>query len=149
MTDTQRKTSSPRPQRSEYAHFVPVPTRWADNDSFGHLNNAVYYSLFDTAVTRFLIETDLAVDGRERMFFVVETGCRYLAEAAYPDHLTVGLRIGHLGTSSIRYEIGVFRNDEDLAVATGLFVHVNIDPQTRRPVALDERSRDILARILR
>ncbi|MFD2237913.1 acyl-CoA thioesterase [Aureimonas populi] len=135
-----------RPTRADYRAFVPITSRWSDNDMFGHLNNAAYYSYFDTAVTSWLFST--APQGeRSRMFFVAETGCRYLSEIAYPDKVSVGLRIGHLGTSSVRYEIGVFRNDEEDAAAEGLFVHVHIDPATRRPAPLDEPLRRTLTEI--
>jgi acyl-CoA thioester hydrolase len=122
-----------RPERSRYHAFVDVPTRWSDNDAYGHLNNAVYYALFDTAVTRFLLGLADRIVKPEPIFFVAETGCRYLAEAAYPDTLSIGIRIERLGTSSVRYELGVFRQDDAQAVALGLFVHVHIDPATRRP----------------
>ncbi|WP_285294729.1 acyl-CoA thioesterase [Aureimonas altamirensis] len=138
-----------RSRRNDYAHFIEVPTRWSDNDSYGHLNNAVYYSYFDTAVTRFLMEIAPRVDGPIPMFFVVETGCRYLAEAAYPDILTLGIRIGKLGTSSVHYELGVFRENGEEAVAEGLFVHVHIDPQARRPAPLSPELRTLLETYVR
>jgi acyl-CoA thioester hydrolase len=138
-------SQKPRPQRqsrADYRAFVEVTTRWSDNDMYGHMNNAAYYAFFDTAVTNWLFGTGLSAD--ESMFFVAETGCRYLSEVGYPDRVSVGLRIGHLGASSIRYEIGIFRNDEDLAAAEGLFVHVHVDKASRRPAPVPEVLRDAL-----
>lgn len=128
MSETPRR---PRQSRNDYRAFVDVTTRWSDNDMYGHMNNAAYYAFFDTAVTNWLFGTGLSAE--DSMFFVAETGCRYLSEVGYPDRVRVGLRVGHLGTTSIRYEIGIFRNDEDLAAAEGLFVHVHVDKATRRP----------------
>ncbi|RIY00284.1 acyl-CoA thioesterase [Aureimonas flava] len=139
MSETPRP---PRQSRADYRAFVPVTTRWSDNDMYGHMNNAAYYAFFDTAVTSWLLGTGLSA--RDSMFFVAETGCRYLSEVGYPDRVSVGLRVGHLGGSSIRYEIGVFRNDEDLAAAEGLFVHVHIDKASRRPSPVPAPLRDAL-----
>jgi len=116
------------PQRAlaAYPRTVQLTTRWFDNDAFGHMNNAVHYQFFDTTVN--LLLRDLgnmqAPDSDER-FLVAETGCRYFAEMAYPDLVTVGLRVGHLGRSSIRYDLAMFRNDETTAAAVGFLVHVN------------------------
>lgn len=140
------ETKPRRQRRSDYKAFVPITSRWSDNDMFGHLNNAAYYSYFDTAVTSWLFGSRLPADG-SRLFFVAETGCRYLAEVRFPDRIEVGLRIARLGTSSVTYEIGVFRNGEDQTSAEGLFVHVHIDPSTRRPKPLDEEARQILSEI--
>ncbi|WP_279480061.1 thioesterase family protein [Aureimonas sp. SK2] len=139
MSDTPRPK---RQSRADYRAFVPVTTRWSDNDMYGHMNNAAYYAFFDTAVTSWLFGTGLSAEGS--MFFVAETGCRYLSEVGYPDRVAVGLRVGHVGTSSIRYEIGIFRNDEDLAAAEGLFVHIHIDKATRRPAPVPDILRDAL-----
>lgn len=139
MSDTPRP---PRQSRADYRAFVPATTRWSDNDMYGHMNNAAYYAFFDTAVTNWLFGTRLSAE--DSMFFVAETGCRYLSEVGFPDRLTVGLRLGHLGTTSIRYEIGIFRNDEDLAAAEGVFVHVHIDKASRRPAPVPEALRDAL-----
>ena len=137
----------PRQRRSNYRAFVPITARWSDNDMFGHLNNAAYYSFMDTAVTTWLVGAKLSAEGGSRMFFVAETGCRYLSEVSFPDRIEVGLRIAKLGSSSVRYEIGIFRNDEEEAAAEGLFVHVHIDPTTRRPAPLDDEARATLAAI--
>lgn len=116
-----------------------------DNDAYGHMNNVVHYSLFDTAVNRWLVENGLLdIREGERIGLVVETGCRYFAEMAFPDIVTAGIRVGKLGTSSVRYEVGLFRNDDNLAAAEGFFVHVYVERQTRRPLPLDETARAVL-----
>ncbi len=137
-----------RSRRSAYKTFVTIPTRWADNDIFGHMNNVVHYSLFDTAVNgRLIDEGVLDIHGGEQIGLVVETGCRYFAEMAFPDVVTAGLRVARLGRSSVRYEIGLFRNDEQQAAAEGFFIHVYIDRATRRPAPLDPALRASLERI--
>ena len=128
--------------RSAYRHFVSIPTRWMDNDLYGHLNNVVHYSLFDTAVNTTLIAAGL-LDPHDGAIIglVVESGCRYHASLAFPDVVSAGLRVAHLGRSSVRYEIGLFRGDDDTAAAEGHFVHVHVDRATRRPVALPDEWR--------
>lgn len=131
--------------RSAYKVFRTLTTRWADNDIYGHMNNVVHYGLFDTAVNSFLIERGvLDIHGDGRIFVVVETGCRYFAEIAFPDVVHAGIRIARLGGSSARYEVGLFRNDDPSAAAEGFFVHVQVDRQTRRPLPLDEETRQAL-----
>jgi acyl-CoA thioester hydrolase len=131
--------------RSEYKVFRAITTRWMDNDVYGHLNNVVHYSLFDTAVSGWLLEQGLIDPHRgEQIGLVVETGCRYYAETSFPDLVTAGIRVAKLGTSSVRYEIGLFRNDEESAAAEGFFVHVYVDRATRRPQPLHERLRTML-----
>jgi acyl-CoA thioester hydrolase len=131
--------------RGAYAAFYPIVTRWMDNDVYGHMNNVVHYSLFDTAVNGWLIEKGV-LDIREgrQIGLVVETGCRYFSEMAFPDSVTAGLRVARLGTSSVRYEVGLFRNDEETAAAEGFFVHVYIDRASRRPAPLAPRLRAAL-----
>lgn len=108
-----------------------------DNDAYGHLNNVVYYSLFDTAVNRWLVDRQLLnITESAAIGLVVETGCRYLAPLSFPDRVTVGLRVAHLGTSSVRYELAIFRNDERTASAVGHFVHVYVDRTSRRPTPI-------------
>jgi acyl-CoA thioester hydrolase len=140
----------PRPSgRSAYRIFRPVTTRWSDNDIYGHMNNVVHYSLFDTAVNGFLIENGaLDMRGGSEVFLVVETGCRYHAEMAFPDVVTAGIRVAKLGNSSVTYEIGLFRNDEEVATAEGFFVHVNIDRLSRRPVHFGDVARRLLEPLL-
>jgi len=136
---------SPPSQRSQYRVFRTITTRWMDNDVYGHLNNVVHYSLFDTAVSGWLLEQGLVEPFRsEQIGLVVETGCRYFAEITFPDIVTAGIRVAKLGTSSVRYEIGLFRNDERDASAEGFFVHVYVDRATRRPRPLNEPLRKAL-----
>jgi acyl-CoA thioester hydrolase len=133
-------TTRPTPdKRVQYAHFHLITTRWMDNDAYRHVNNAVYYSYFDTAVNHYLIERNaLDIDTSPVIGLVVDTRCSYFREIAFPSVVHAGLRIGHQGTSSIRYEIGLFRDDDDLACAQGHFVHVYVDRTTNRPVPLPD-----------
>jgi acyl-CoA thioester hydrolase len=132
-----RMTTRPQPDaRAAYARFVPLTTRWMDNDIYGHLNNVVYYSLFDTAVNRLLIEAGaLDIHGGEVIGLVVETHCNFFASLAFPQPITAGVRVAQQGRSSVRYEIGLFADGEDLCAARGHFVHVYVDRDSRRPVA--------------
>ena len=127
----------PAETRSAFAHFHRIETRWKDNDVFGHVNNVVYYSYFDTAVNAFLIEPGVLDLQRSTIVgLVAETQCRYYSSIAFPDTVYVGLRLAHLGTSSIRYEVGIFRNDDPVASAQGYFVHVYVDRESNRPVPM-------------
>jgi acyl-CoA thioester hydrolase len=141
--------SRPAPSRRDaYRAFRTIPTRWMDNDIYGHMNNVVHYSLFDTAVNGWLVEQGvLDIHHGEQIGLVVETGCRYFAELAFPDVVTAGLRVARLGTSSVRYEIGLFRNDEQQAAAEGFFIHVYVERASRRPKPLPEALRRALASI--
>lgn len=133
-------------RRSAYRAFRTITTRWADNDLYGHMNNVVHYSLFDTAVNGFLIDNGaLDLSAGTEVFLVVETGCRYHAAIAFPDVVTVGLAVSKLGSSSVRYEIGLFRGEDDLAAAEGFFVHVNVDRRSHRPVPFSDGVRRTLA----
>lgn len=135
--------------RSEYVHFRSVPTRWTDNDVYGHVNNAVYYAFFDTAINDYLIsEGGLEIHHGEIVGLAVETHCRFLRSLAFPDVLEVGLRVGTLGRSSVRYELAVFTPDVESAAADGYFVHVFVDRTTRRPVPIEGHLRAALARLL-
>lgn len=142
------KTGSDRPARGRRQDYVlsrSVPTRWMDNDVYGHVNNVVYYSFFDTAVNAELIERGLLDPvSSDVIGLVAETGCRYHASLSFPDNVTAMLRVAHLGRSSVRYEIGLFGSREDLAAAEGHFVHVHVDSRTRRPTALPEALRNFL-----
>lgn len=128
----------------------PMQTRWADNDHYGHVNNVTYYSYFDSAVNGWLISTT-GVDIREldAIGVVAETSCRYLAELSFPDRLQVGLAVERLGTQSITYSLAIFRETDDTltAAATGRFVHVYVDPQTRRPVPIPDQIRKAAAQL--
>jgi acyl-CoA thioester hydrolase len=142
-----------RPQpdlRAAYRHFDRITTRWHDNDAYRHVNNVVYYSWFDTAVNRLLIERGVLDIARSPVIgLVVETQCRYFRPIAFPDTVTAGVRVGHLGTSSVRYEIGLFRNEEPAAAAQGHFIHVYVDRDSQRPVPLPEDLRDVLRGLCR
>jgi acyl-CoA thioester hydrolase len=131
--------------RTDYRAFRAITTRWMDNDHYGHVNNVVYYSYFDTAVNAWLIEAT-GTDIRElpQIGIVAETGCRFLGELSFPDVVHAGLRLEKLGTSSVIYRIGLFRNDEPKASAVGRFVHVYVDARTRRPVPVPDAIRAAL-----
>ncbi len=143
--------SRPTPRaRADYAAFRPLQTRWADNDVYGHVNNVVHYELFDTAVNGWLIDAGLLdfVNG-ETVGLVVETGCSYFEEIVFPDRVDAGIAVEHLGNSSVKYAVGLFRNDGELAAAQGHFVHVYVDRHSRRPVKLSDDWRDKLAALAR
>lgn len=134
-----------RGERSDYRRFVQISTRWADNDVYGHINNAAYYGYIDTAVNQLLIKAGLLDPATSaKIFLVVESGCRYHAPAHYPDTIHAGVRVGHLGRSSVRYEVGLFRNDENEAVAEGQFVHVMVGRDDRRPAAIEGDLRAVM-----
>lgn len=136
----------PRQTRAAFRHFRRITTRWMDNDAYGHVNNVVYYAYFDTAVTQHLIETGaLDIARSTAVGLVVETQCRYASPIAFPDLVTAGMRVARLGTSSVRYELGLFRDDEDAASAEGHFIHVYVDRATNRPVPLPDAVRTALA----
>lgn len=123
--------------RSAFRHFEPLGTRWMDNDVYGHLNNVVYYSLFDTAVNGYLVKRGaLDIESGEVIGLVVQSHCNYFRPLAFPQALDAGLRVVQIGISSVRYEIGMFRAGEELASAGGEFVHVYVDRASRRPLAL-------------
>ena len=135
--------------RDAYRHFQAIPTRWMDNDVYGHVNNVVYYSYFDTVVNQYLIEQRaLDIENSQVVGLVVETGCQYFAPIAFPDLVTGGLRVAKVGNSSVRYEIGIFRNAEQGGSAQGFFVHVYVDRITRQPAPLPAALRAAVERIL-
>lgn len=136
----------PSETRERYPHLFELATRWADNDVYGHVNNATYYSYFDTAVNRFLLDRGvLDLTGSEAIGVVVETGCRYSRSIAFPDLLDIGVRVARIGNSSVRYELAIFRRGDLDAAATGHFVHVYVDRQSRKPVPIPQAVRDALA----
>lgn len=139
----------PAPQaRSAFRQFRTIPTRWMDNDAYGHVNNVAYYSFFDTAVNAFLVENGLLDIAESPVVgLVAETGCTYFASVAFPDVLEAGLRVDRLGRSSVRYAVGIFRNGAEAAVAQGHFVHVYVDRATQRPVAIPAAIRAALERL--
>lgn len=127
----------PKPRRNAYRAATAITTRWADNDIYGHVNNAVYYFYFDTAVNQYLVEQGvLDMHHGAVIGLVVETGCSYFAPIAFPDRIHAGIRVDRIGTSSVRYAVGLFRNEDDEASAAGHFTHVYVDRETRRPVPL-------------
>ena len=132
-------------KRSDYRHFQAIATRWMDNDVYGHVNNVVYYSYFDTVVNQYLIEQGVLDIGRSTIIgLVVETQCNYFDSITFPDTVHAGLRVAKLGSSSVRYEVGLFCNDDPLAAAQGHFVHVYVDRATRRPVPIPDAMRTLL-----
>ena len=134
--------------RDHYRHFLTIPTRWMDNDVYGHVNNVVYYSYFDTVVNKFLIEQgQLDYSKGKVVGLVVETKCQYFAPIAFPDVVVAGIRVAHIGTSSVRYEIGLFKNDEDNPAAEGHFVHVYVTRSGNKPTPLSTEMRSVLAKI--
>lgn len=138
----------PAPVRAQYAAFRSLPTRWQDNDAYGHMNNATYYALFDTAVSLWQMDQGIRITGPDATrFLVVENGCTYLAEVGFPDLIHAGLRLGHLGRSSFRYEIALFRNDANTASATGFFAQVHVGADNR-PAPLPDAIRNALSRLV-
>ncbi|MBB5518065.1 acyl-CoA thioesterase [Amphiplicatus metriothermophilus] len=139
---------SERAKRSDYRHFLPLQTRWADNDIYGHLNNVVHYGLFDTIVNEYLIASG-ALDIHEGAVIglVVETGCRYFAPLEFPQKLEGALRVAKIGNSSVRYELAIFAEGAQEAAAQGHFVHVYVDRRARRPVPLPDGLRKALEKI--
>jgi acyl-CoA thioester hydrolase len=135
--------SRPAPSlRTGYRRFTTITPRWKDNDVFGHINNAEYFSYFDTAVMRFMIdERVLNIIGGPIGTLVAESSCRFHREVTFQDSISVGLKIGRLGNSSVRYEIGVFINDDEAAAADGHFVHVFVDRATKRPSRIPDTAR--------
>ncbi len=123
--------------RDQYRHVQAIATRWMDNDVYGHVNNVVYYSYFDTVVNAYLIEAGALDIARGAVIgVVVETSCQYFRSITFPDVVHAALRVAHLGNSSVHYEVAIFRNDEDTAAAQGHFVHVYVQRDTRQPTAL-------------
>ena len=140
------KPEKPQPEpRSAYKVFRTMGTRWIDNDVYGHVNNVVYYSWFDTAVNAYLIEQGvLEIQHGETIGLVIETQCNYFAPLAFPQTVEAGIRVARLGTSSVRYEVGLFAQDAPLTAAKGHFIHVYVDKQSRRPVPLPFNLKSVL-----
>jgi acyl-CoA thioester hydrolase len=135
--------------KERYPHFLSVPTRWMDNDVYGHVNNVIYYSYFDTVVNEYLIRSDvLNIERSPVIGLVVETQCRFFKPLTFPDTVHAGLRVARLGRSSVRYEIGLFRNDDKTAAAQGHFVHVYVERESRKATALPPEMRVVLEKIL-
>jgi len=135
-------------QRADYRAFYEIPTRWMDNDVYGHVNNVHYYSYFDTAIAHFLIrEGGLDPWQSEVIGFCVESGCQFRSAVKFPERITAGLRVTKLGRSSVRYEIGLFRDDDQETAADGFFVHVFVTRDEQRPAPIPDRIRAALARL--
>lgn len=150
MSGPVMKTEQPVAKRDAFRHFTDVQTRWGDNDIYGHVNNAIYYAYFDSVINRYLIEVGgLDIASGKIIGLAVETGCRFHGSFAFPEKIDAGLAVAHLGNSSVRYEIGLFRPGEDAALAEGHFVHVFVDRATQRPVPMPENIRAALTKIKR
>jgi acyl-CoA thioester hydrolase len=139
-------SEKPQPEpRAAYKAFRSITTRWMDNDAYGHVNNVVYYSWFDTVVNAHLIEQGaLDIHHGETIGLVVETHCNYFSSIAFPQVVDAGLRVAHMGKSSVRYEVGLFAQGEPLTAARGHFIHVYVDRATRRPVQLPDKLKAVL-----
>ena len=136
--------------RADYRHFREIPTRWMDNDLYGHVNNVVYYSYFDTVINEHLIrDGGLDIHDGRVVGYCVESQCRYLAPLAFPETIDAGLRVGHLGKSSVRYEIALFRQGDAAPAAVGHFVHVFVEREANRPVPIPDKLRACLERLRR
>ncbi|MEO6392951.1 MAG: thioesterase family protein [Pyrinomonadaceae bacterium] len=136
--------------RKDYPHFSSVPTRWMDNDIYGHVNNALYYAFFDTAINQYLIaEGGLDIYAGAVIAYAAESQCQYLQPIAFPKTIQIGLRVGKLGNSSVRYELAIFKEGVESAAAVGYFVHVFVDRATQRPVRIPDPIRAALQRLER
>ena len=134
--------------RPDYRHFLAIPTRWMDNDTYGHVNNVVYYSYFDTVINDYLIRAGgLDIHDGTVIGLAIETFCQFHAPLSFPDVVDAGLRVAKLGRSSVRYEIGLFRQGDDAPAATGHFVHVFVERASQRPTAMPEKVRAALAAV--
>ena len=143
---SQRKTPG---KRSDYLRFLDVQTRWSDNDAYGHVNNVVYYSYFDSVVNRYLISNGgLDLEKSDVIGLCVDSACSYFSPVAYPQALEAGLRVGHLGRSSVRYELGIFVAGADQPSAEGHFVHVFVDRASRKSVELPGAVRNALEKLV-
>ena len=136
----------PQPEpRDAYRAFRTITTRWMDNDQYGHVNNVIYYSWFDTAVNAHLIEQGvLDTAAGSTIGFVIETQCQYFAPLAFPQNIEAGIRVAHMGSSSVRYEVGLFAEGAPMTAAKGHFIHVYVDRVTQRPVPLPAALKSVL-----
>ena len=139
------QTSERGDRRADYRYFLAIPTRWMDNDTYGHVNNVTYYSYFDTAVNEHLVRAGgLDIRHAPAIGLVVENSCRFHRPLTFPDTIDAGLRVARLGNSSVTYEIALFRAGDDAPAATGRFVHVWVERATQRPTPVPERIRAAL-----
>jgi len=141
---------APVDTRGDFVHWLAIPTRWMDNDVYGHVNNVTYYSYFDTVVNQHLIAAGvLDVETSPVFGVVVETSCRFLDSLTFPETVEAGLRVAKLGTSSVTYEIGLFHEGTDRPAALGRFVHVYVDRAERRPTPVPDSVREVLEPLVR
>ena len=133
--------------RQSFPHFLAITTRWMDNDLYNHVNNVNYYSYFDTVVNEYMLREGALSLQTGPVCLVVEAGCQYFSPISFPDTVHCGLRVAHLGKSSVRFEIGIFRNDDNVAAAQGFFVHVCCDRATQRPLAMPDDMRRVLEKL--
>ena len=130
---------------SEYNYFCKLSTRWNDNDIYGHMNNIIYYALFDTAVNKWLIKNKLIdIKNGQNIGLIVQSGCNYFSSFEYPENINAGIRVTKIGKSSVRYEVGLFKEKEELSSADGFFIHVYVDRKTNKPIALDYNFKNTL-----
>ena len=152
MSNSSNSPAAARPApepRSGYKVFRAISTRWMDNDAYGHVNNVVYYSWFDTAVNAFLIEQGaLDIHHSDTIGLVIETRCNYFSPLAFPQTVDAGIRVARLGSSSVRYEVGLFAQGEELTAAKGHFIHVYVDKANRRPVPLPTQLTSVLEKLV-
>ncbi|MFQ6021925.1 MAG: acyl-CoA thioesterase [Acidiferrobacterales bacterium] len=135
--------------RDRFPHFLAIPTRWMDNDIYGHVNNVVYYSYFDTVINHYLVaEGGLDIAAGPVIGIAAESLCRFQRELTFPEVVEAGLRVAHVGNASVRYEIGLFSRDHEQATAVGYFVHVFVDRNTRKPVPIPPQIRSALEMLL-
>ena len=140
---------TPPSTRDQFALFRSVPTRWHDNDIYGHMNNGIHYQLFDTVINGWMMEEGVLKFGAENAFIVAETGCRYHGDIMYPDVVNAGMRVSKLGGSSIIWEIGLFRGDAEVAAADGRFVHVHVIREGHKPTPMLSEVRAVFEPLLR
>jgi acyl-CoA thioester hydrolase len=149
MTQPEKSSRPARSSRGDYRVFRTIPTRWADNDVYGHVNNVVYYGWFDTAVNAWLMENGLLdIAGSQIIGLVVETGCSYFESVAFPEEVELGLCVSALGRSSVTYHIGVFRKGQEMAIAQGRFVHVHVTRHDQRSAPIPDETRRLMEMIL-
>jgi acyl-CoA thioester hydrolase len=146
---TLAQTGEARHRRVDYPYFLAIPTRWMDNDTYGHVNNVTYYSYFDTVVNEHLVRAGGHDIHRAQVVgLVVETSCRFHRPLSFPEIIDAGLRVAKIGNSSVNYEIALFRRDDDMPAATGRFVHVWVERATQRPTPVPERIRAVLEHLV-
>ena len=139
----------PRESRAAYKHFLDIPTRWMDNDVYGHVNNVNYYSYFDTVINKYLIDAGgFDLHKAETVGVCAESACRFHEGIAYPEVIAAGLRAGHLGNRAVRYEVGLFREGGGLSAADGHFVHVWVDRASMAPIPIPDTIRSALAKLV-